>query len=141
MRRFGWLVRIRTSAECLPFGWIAATEGFPRKFGHPDLEIVLPMPSERAHAILCCAAEMISTGATFWAGKKMADVLANGFDVEFVHSHEGTSRRLRLILPDGHNQTERHLMTGKTARQWEVVSSYVPPEEEPPRKKPRRAKK
>lgn len=129
---FGWLVRVRTQGVTgTPFGWLASTEGFIRRLGHAELEIAVPMPPRTAQGILCSAAVLIdAAGVTFSPGRKAAGVLGNGFDVEFVWSWERSSKRLRMILPDGHNQTARHLMTGKMARQWEVQADYVPPSDD-----------
>lgn len=135
MRRFGWLARIRSKVDGFPFSWAATTEGFVRTFGHPELEIVVPMASDKAHSIFCSAAEMMASGASFSPGRKIADLLANGFDVEFAWSLEGTAKRLRMILPDGHNQTRLELMKGKLARQWEVTVDYLPPPREPQEEK------
>lgn len=75
------------------------THGLPDKYGHLDLQIVIPLKPEIAQGVLCAAVDKISSGSTFSPGDKAAEII-HGYDVKFVKAQECGRDVLRIIIPD-----------------------------------------
>ncbi len=75
------------------------THGLPDKYGHMDLQIVIPLPKNVAQGILWAVVRRIESGDVFKAGD-MADEIVHEFKVKFVGAIECGRPVLRIILPD-----------------------------------------
>jgi hypothetical protein len=83
-----------------PFGVNIHTHGLPDKFGHPDLQICLPLSQERAAALLHGVVnEYLKKGDTITPGEYY-NRIAEGLVVTAIATREGDRPVVRLIFPD-----------------------------------------
>lgn len=94
------------------------THGIADRWGHPDLEIMLPLEMELLASILHTVVDRIKKGERFEAGKRYRRVI-KGYWVAFVKAMEGGRGVLRLILPDQHgNISEDEIEEGPFKDQY-----------------------
>lgn len=77
----------------------AHTHGFDATWGHPDVQIVLPLPPDVAHGIFWTVRDLIASGRVFKDGETCEGILKN-YPVSFARAREGGRDVLRLLLPD-----------------------------------------
>lgn len=76
----------------------AHTHGLSERFGHPDLQVVLPAAPETIQRLLAPLAQAVVNGRTFRAGEESFGVF--NVPVRFVERQEGGRPVLRAIYPD-----------------------------------------
>jgi hypothetical protein len=114
----GWCCHIVPDDHDSPMGWDAHTHGLEDSYGHPDFEIVLPLPYATAHQILCNLVDGVKAGDRFKAGDAAGGII-RGYDVGFADATEGGRDVLRVIVPDPEGRTARGEIGGEYGRQYE----------------------
>jgi hypothetical protein len=107
----GWTGHIVSSDSTSPTGFNAHTH-MDEKFGHPDFQIVLAVPSGLANHILSHLVERVKAGAKLKAGDQVEGVFGDDkrFGVLLMDATENGRPVLRAIIPDEHgNQTQEEL--------------------------------
>lgn len=118
MRRFGWFSSFIPDDPTSPTGFNMHTRGFEESWGHPDIQIVVPLPPEVAQGILNRVAVLVKGGEIFEPDHEYKEILLD-YTVRFAWAREGDRRVLRIILPDAENRTAREEIAEPHARQWE----------------------
>jgi hypothetical protein len=107
MRQYGWVMHFVMNDSDYPNGINYHTHGLRENFGHPDMQICLPIRPGLAHSIISVVVERIREGEQYVTGKEYHDLLADDMKVIFLEVKEDQRKMLRLILPDedgGYNQ-------------------------------------
>lgn len=76
----------------------AHTHGLPESYGHPDLEILLPLRDKQIGSVLWALVDAVKNGANFSDLHEETGVLS--CPVRFVWSIESGRKVLRAIFPD-----------------------------------------
>lgn len=98
MEKYGWVVHyVHATAPGEAFSY--HTHGVLESFGHPDLEITLPLEPKMVHPIICDMVEQIKEGRKFEAGNKYDKVL-RGFMVKAIVASDEGRPLIRILLPD-----------------------------------------
>lgn len=114
LEHYGWCVHYRV----LDNGLINAhTHNLSKKFGHPDLQIVLPLDRDTFTQLFARIVTMVSSGARFDVGEEYDGVLV-GQRVTFVDGLDGKRRVRRLVFPDGAGNLD--------SREWPFSAQRVP---------------
>jgi hypothetical protein len=100
LKEHGWYAHFVPNDDASPTGCNAHTHGIAEHFGHPDLQIVLPVPAQAANGIMTNIVERIKKGERFSHGDVLEGVIQNGYLVKLVSASEGGRDVLRVILPD-----------------------------------------
>lgn len=95
------------------------THGVRESFGHPDLQLVLPIAPEKASDLLRSFVLEVKKGRYFKDGQVVDDLLQDGFKVKFVKVDEGGREVLRVILPDPQGNVEKDAMDEAYAAQYQ----------------------
>lgn len=97
----GFFVRYVYETEASEFDGLANiyTQGLPRSFNHPDIQVVLPIPQLVIHSVLVGVVNAIKSGIVFEDGVISHEVLA-GMPVTFKPFDNGGVSMLRMLLPD-----------------------------------------
>lgn len=97
----GWIVHYVFESADASLNGLANihTHGVAENFGHPDIQIVLPIAPETIHPVLLGLVQSLKEGKVFEANKRSSEVL-RGMDVYFAPYTEGDREVLRLMLPD-----------------------------------------
>lgn len=93
------------------------THGIGETWGHPEFQVVVPIPPDVATAILDVLADRVKAGERFEAGRRYGDVIAR-LDVMMVEATEGGRPVLRVILPDPAGCLDREEIEPPWDRQW-----------------------
>ncbi len=101
-----------------PTGVNYHTHGCLESFGHPDLQIVAPMPPVLAHNLFGLAIEKIKAGEKFKAGDRLSDIIKN-MDVALIEAQESGRTVLRMVLPDTRGELDREKMDKPFNTQWD----------------------
>lgn len=119
MKKFGWYAHYVPDDLTSPTEFNAHTHGFEESWGHPDVQIVFPLPQEVAHSIFWNIARAIKEGKPFRfsAGKPYADIIEK-YHVTFAWAKEGGRRVLRIILPDEKGAFAKDLIAEPYSIQW-----------------------
>ena len=80
------------------------THGFDETWGHPDLQIVLPLKPATAMDIFWVLAERVKAGEKFEAGKRYSVVAKAPYDAMFFKAQEAGRDVLRILIPDAKNR-------------------------------------
>ena len=96
----GWFIHHVFDADQTPNNINYHTHGLRENLDHPDLQLCLPIRQEDAHALFELAVAAIRNGDRFEAGKDFADILPNGYRLQFMHVQESGRRVLRMLVPD-----------------------------------------
>lgn len=100
MEKYGWIAHFITDHDpTSPTGVNVHTHGLVENFNHPDLQVVLPIPPQVAHGLLCAAIDQIKAGTRFHAGQQYDKICGNDYKITFVQAIEGDRAVLRMILP------------------------------------------
>jgi len=75
------------------------THGLPAKYGHLDLQLVVPLPPKVARGVFWSVVDKIAAGTVFSPGDRASEIV-KGYDVKFVKAQECGRDLLRIILPD-----------------------------------------
>lgn len=98
LEEYGWLVHFVGDDPDTPIN--IHTHGFQEKFGQLDMQIVLPIPPQAAHGLLCNVVKMLENGTRFNDGDVVQGICSNDFSVKFVLAKESNRDVLRIVLPD-----------------------------------------
>ena len=101
MNEHGWIVHYVFETEEDSLNGLANihTHGLAENFGHPDIQLVLPIAPETIHPVLHGIVHDIKNGKVFHANERSSEVL-QGMDVYFAPYTEHDREVLRLMLPD-----------------------------------------
>jgi len=84
----------------LPHGYVNAhTHGFKETWGHPDLQVVIPLPQQVMSSIFWNFANRVKKGEAFKAGD-LVDKIISGHPVKLIDAKEEGRPILRVLLPD-----------------------------------------
>lgn len=75
------------------------THGIAETVGHPDFQIVMPLPFDVSMSIFWTLFRRVKDGERFAAGQS-ADRVIKGYQVRFLEAREDGRDVLRLLLPD-----------------------------------------
>lgn len=95
------------------------THGLQESFGHPDIQVVLPIAPETIHSVIAGIVERIKGGEKFFPSRRYDKVIMD-YDVVFGKAREGGREVLRLILPDPVGCLSKKAMR-LYVEQWEGV--------------------
>jgi hypothetical protein len=113
----GWCCHVVPDDHESPTGFNAHTHGLEDGYGHPDFQIILPLPFATAHQILANLVDAVKSGRRFAAGDTASGVI-RGFNVSFAEATEGGRDVLRVIVPGPEGQTARGEIGGGYAVQY-----------------------
>lgn len=120
MATHGWYANYVPNHHESPTGFSTHTYGLDESWGHPNVQIVWPMPPEMGYQMLAQIAELVRHGKKFAPGRKYDEVL-EGYEVMFAWATESGRRVLRMILPDKDNGVAREEIRAPFNKQWEGV--------------------
>ena len=82
-----------------PCGTINAhTHGFPKSWGHPNIQVVLPMCVQKYYGFLNKLAGMVRAGYRFEVGRRYNGLLGGDYIPKFVDRFHGNELVLRCLL-------------------------------------------
>lgn len=126
IKKHGWYVHYVGDDRDVPTGYNAHTHGLVEKYGHPDLQIVCPLPSQVAHGTFWNIVDRIAAGEKFKNGDIVGNIAGNGYKVKFVNAWENDRPVLRVIIPDKHHNLDRDTLTGNFGLQYKDLDpEYV----------------
>lgn len=118
MAKHGWYAHFVTGEDPQsPTGFNAHTHGLERTFGHPDVQIVVPLPPDLAHGVMVSIVDLLKKGVRLEPGRRYEEVL-QGYHVEFAWADESGRRVLRAILPDKDDRTAKGEIGEPYSEQW-----------------------
>lgn len=103
MSSFGWYAHMVVADPYVASGFNYHTHGFDKSLGHLDLQIVLPIHSDKCHGIAKTIYDQIKASAgKFINGDETLIPHQDGseFLVRFIKVREGDRDVLRVILPN-----------------------------------------
>jgi len=106
MGKHGWYAHCVPSNDFTPYGFNYHTHGLERSFGHTNIQVVIPIKFEIAHAIVTDIVTEIKNGKKFEPNVDYADIVANGYMVRFIEARECGRPVLRLLVPDPNGKYE-----------------------------------
>lgn len=119
LAEYGWYAHLVFDDDGSPTGFNCHTHGLAETCGHPDFQIVLPLPTEIAHGVLIALAEgVVKDGRRFAAGTPAVGII-RGFPVGFAEASECGRPVLRVILPDPDGRLARGEIGAEYAIQYE----------------------
>ncbi|MVT07680.1 DUF4262 domain-containing protein [Chitinophaga tropicalis] len=102
--RFGWYIHFVRGGDEYPCQTNYHTHGLPEKFGHPDLQICLNIPVDKAKSMFHTLVDEINAGNKFCADQTYLGLLHGEYPVRFAGAQEGGRKLLRVLVPDQHGQ-------------------------------------
>lgn len=96
------------------------THGLTEKYGHPDLQIVVPLSPECGHGIFWNVVRRIEVGEKFEPGTRYDGILQN-MKVMFTPARECGRALLRIVLPDKHGNLTEEEMEDHWKLQWTLL--------------------
>ena len=115
----GWVAHHVAPDPDSPTGVNYHTHGLAETFGHPDIQIVLPMTPAVTHGVASRVVELIEGGARFPPGDESDVVLKKGYRVRFVGATECGREVLRVILPDKDGRLDAEFADPEYAKQYD----------------------
>jgi hypothetical protein len=116
--KFGWCGHYVFDDVDSPTGLNIHTHGLRESYGHPDLQIVLPLAEWVAHAILINLAAEIKAGRRFAPGDVACGII-EGYFVGFAAATECGREVLRVIIPGPDGRLARGEIGGGYEVQYE----------------------
>ena len=114
-----------------PMGVDFHTHGIYFKYGHPDLQIVLPINPDLANGLFWTCVRHIQNGKSFLPWDTATKVVGNGYRVKFIPVIEGDgdSRRhvLRIIIPDADGHLDSNNLCGQYVEQYADLNESLLP--------------
>jgi hypothetical protein len=104
--KHGWVCHIVPDDPNSPTGFNAHTHNLREFFGHPDFQLILPLPLATAHQVLINLVDEVKAGRVFSAGTTASGIIRD-FDVGFADATEGGREVLRVVIPDPEGRTAR----------------------------------
>lgn len=115
--RFGFYIHYMFDDETTWGNVNVHTHNFPEAWGHPDFQIVVPMPQATARGILENLADRVREGDRFEAGKRYSGIIRN-LDVLMIEATESGRPVLRVILPTEDGCLDRETIRAPWNKQW-----------------------
>ena len=108
MSDYGWYAHMIAADPYVATGFNYHTHGFDKSLGHLDLQIVLPLRSDKCHGIAKTIYDQIKDGKTFRNGDETTIPHQDGskFPVRFIKVREGDREVLRVVLPNSRGELE-----------------------------------
>ena len=123
MKKHGWYAHyIIDEKEHPKFGITFAnfhTHGVQESFGHPDFQIVIPLPLATAHAIITKLVDHVKNGGKFPDGEVVYEIVKN-YPVKMFAVSESGRNVLRIILPDDDGKVENKVMSKPFKYQYDI---------------------
>lgn len=120
LQKYGFYYHHVVGDQASPTGVNVHTHGFEASWGHPDVQLVLPLPLETAANILWAVADRVKAGEKFEAGKEYEKIIGRGLKVRLTRAKEDGREVLRIIFPSLEGGFERGKMGGPNLeKQWE----------------------
>ena len=119
LAKHGWFVHFVQDDPESPTRFNCHTHGLVEKDGHPDFQIVFPLPPPTLHGILSAIVERVKAGERFKAGQTVERVVGNGYEIKLVAAEEGGRAILRLIIPDRDGNLDVESLGGVFRDQYE----------------------
>ncbi len=116
MEEHGWVAHHVFDDQHTPWGVNVHTHGFPDKFQHPDVQIVMPMDYMQAQGILWATTRYLEAhpGVQLTPGTLVHGII-DSYPVECISAWESGRPVVRLCFPDVHGQ----FRTGALVHQYE----------------------
>jgi hypothetical protein len=99
LERVGWYAHLVLDDPASPTGFNCHSHGLEDGYGHPDFQVVFPLPEDVAGDILANLCDAVKAGRRFAEGEEASDIIAE-YPVGFVAAEEMGRPVLRVILPD-----------------------------------------
>lgn len=119
LRKHGWIVHYVID-DPGPTGANIHTHGL-HNFGHPDFQIVVPLPQTVAHDILINLVDRVKAGEQFQAGQKV-DKVIRAFSVKMIEATECGRPILRVIIPDPEGNVDLGKISDPFVKQYDGVA-------------------
>jgi hypothetical protein len=117
--KHGFCVHYVKEESTFPYKVNIHTHGIEDHLGHPDLQIVLPVPPDVAAGLFAILYVKIKDGARFSDGQVLKTPEEEiKLPIKFVSAKEGGRDLLRIILPDVEGRTSYSEMSSKFRRQY-----------------------
>ena len=117
MKKHGWIVHFVPDDEQSPTGTNIHTHGLQENFGHPDFQLIVPLPQKMAHNILINLADRVKAGEVFTDGQVVTGVI-RGFEVKMVTATETGRVVLRVVIPAKDGKLDREEMSEPWVKQY-----------------------
>lgn len=124
MDRQGWFAHIVSDDHDSPTGFNYHTHGLPETYSHLDIQIVLPLPADVAHALGHTLVARVENGERFQVGTPVTGVL-EPYSVVFVLAEECGRPVMRLIIPEpGGALFQPEMSIGLFRLQWSGCDQF-----------------
>lgn len=110
IEKYGWYTHFITDEDdSSPTGFNAHTHHLMESYGHPDLQIVIPMEPQLVSYIFHNAVnEYIKKGIPLEVGKEYKNIIGNGYSITVIKVKETDDREvLRIIFPDKYGYLQK----------------------------------
>lgn len=122
----GFYVHYVSADSSSPTNFNAHTHGLQAFGDHLDFQLVVPLPPDTAHGIICTLVERVKSGERFVSGQNIDEVI-QGFEIKLIEASEDDRRVLRIILPDPKGKLEPNEIDEKYSVQYKDVEGVVLP--------------
>lgn len=109
--RDGWYGHMVNDALDTPTGVNYHTHGLPESCGHPDLQLICPLPMTAIDYIFKAIISRIKDGTVYRDGD-VAENVSNGYSVKLVSAFENGREVLRIIIPDKYGNIDQGTIKG-----------------------------
>jgi len=133
----GFYVHYVGADSSSPTNFNAHTHGMQAFDNHLDFQLIVPLPPESAHNIICTLAERVKAGERFVSGQRL-DKIIRGFEIKLVEAPEDDRKVLRIVLPDPDGKLEPEEINEQYAVQYKDVEGVKLPKRPWMAYKPRR---
>lgn len=122
----GFYVHYVNGDDSSPTNFNAHTHGMQEFDNHLDFQLVVPLPPDSVHNIICTLAERVKSGERFVSGQKLDEII-RGFEVKLIEAPEDNRKVLRIILPDPDGKLEPEDINEQYAVQYKDVEGVTLP--------------
>jgi hypothetical protein len=127
LEKSGFYIHVVEGQQDVASNFNAHTHGLMESMGHPDLQILAPLPTESIGGIFHGIIDKIRKGWKVAAGDIDASVLTNGYKVTYCWATESGRRVIRVILPDVKGNLDPKTMEMPFALQYaDLYPSIMP---------------
>jgi hypothetical protein len=118
IKEYGWAADYVRDEPNTPFHINYHTHGLTQ-YGHPDLQVCLPLDPRIIHSIVTAIIEKIKAGEKFEEKKEYTGFLSNDLPITFLKVTECDRPVLRIIFPDPDGNIWEDAMEDKYKLQWQ----------------------
>lgn len=118
LAKYGYYIHYVMDAG--PMGLNAHTHGLVESFGHPDLQIVLPLSTNMVGSLLADAVALIKNGRRFASGEVTGGIVKN-YNVKFLAARENGRDVLRIIIPDAAGNLDYDRLSPDFTHQYDAL--------------------